>query len=1004
VNSNGTSKGADRVFNTIPAVKGVETEPATEVNRADATLNGRVDPDGTETHYYFEWGTSRRYGSTSATPPGAAVSDSTPGIKELSFHATGLKAGTTYHYRIVASSTYGTTLGNDVSFTTPAAVNSVSTDPADPIETEKATLHGKLDPDGIPTTFYFEYGKSTSYGQVSPAPPGIAVSDSSPGVKSVEYVLEGLEPGTTYHYRIVAANETGTSIGGDQVFTTKEGPAIEGVRSEHVASDSAQLLARINPHGFATEWYFEYGATTDYGSTAPLPVQTLPASNESEEVSVDLTGLANVTYHFRLIAKSEWGTVVSEDQTFEFAPPSCPNSAVRQQTGSNYLPDCRAYELVTPARAGGAPIFPPAPFSQLSGDHVGFSAELNAIPGTNPPNGGAGLPHSDFYVATRTQNGWKTNYVGVEGNQAIESHEVPWKLDWEGSSGFATDRRMEHFLAWERRFPCCGDNGSYVAFLYDAQGKFLGRLPTNAAQIPGAIEKSAATEGGFRGDGVLSGDGSKYVFSSTKVAFTPDGLTNTPGSAYVNDIASGKIEKISFDEDGLDLKQDPLTNGFNPGSEFIKFLWVSEDGSRVLMSLSAPGEDNCVYYCAQLAENLHLYMYVKGHGTYDVSKDFKGIDRGVHYAGIASEGSEVFFTSPDQMTADDTDQSSDVFRWDMSSNQLTRLSTGVPGTGNSDDCSGSWTTRCGAEVVPASHECVREGKTERRFCGDSPIALNTGEVYFYSPEQLDAGARGIGGSRNLYVWRNGSPRFVATIDGERPIQRINVSWDGKWMAFLTKTQVTPYDNAGHSEMYRYDAENRSVVCVSCRPDGKPPTSDTKASINGYFMSNDGRTFFGTEDALVNRDADGVTDTYEYVGGRPQLISNGAETGNGTDFVPIGFLGVTADGANAFFTTYQTLVGQDENGAFYKIYDARTNGGFPFEKPPAPCGAADECHGPGNPAPDTMRIGSGANLGHSGNYSAKKKKRHHGKHRSHHKRKKRGHRHAKPKSEPKGASR
>jgi hypothetical protein len=648
-------------------------------------------------------------------------------------------------------------------------------------------------------------------------------------------------------------------------------------------------------------------------------------------------------------------------------------------------------------------MYPPAPYSQLSNNHVGFSAQLTAIPGTDPPNAGVGIGHSDFYVATRTAGGWKTHYVGVKGNETVESHEVQWKLDWEGSSGFATDENMDHFLAWERRFPCCGDNGSYVAFMYDAEGNFLGRLPTNAAEFPGAIEKSALNEGGFRGDAILSGDGKKYIFSSTKIAFAPEGLTATPGSAYVNDIETGSVEKISFDESGADLKQDPLATGFNLGQEFIKFVWASRDGSHILMSLTAPGEGNCVYYCAQLNENLHLYMYVKGHGTYDVTKDFTGVDRGVQYAGINAGGSEVFFNSPDQMTEDDTDQSADVFRWDESTNELERISTGVGGTGNGDDCSGSWTTRCGAEVVPVGHECVRTAQIERHPCGDNPVARDTGEIYFFSPEQLDAGAKGLAGSRNLYVFREGRPRFVATIDGGRPIQRINVGFDGKWMAFMTKSQVTPYDNAEHLEMYRYDVENRLLVCVSCRPDGKPATSDARGSINGFFMTNDGRTFFSTEESLVNRDADGVTDSYEYVGGRPQLISNGAETGNGTDFVPIGFLGVTADGTDAFFSTYQTLVGQDENGAFWKIYDARTNGGFPFEVPPAPCAAADECHGPGNSAPDPVRIGSGAQLGNGGNFSPQKRKRHKKKHRRHRRHKNHAS-HAKPRNDRKGATR
>jgi hypothetical protein len=383
-------------------------------------------------------------------------------------------------------------------------------------------------------------------------------------------------------------------------------------------------------------------------------------------------------------------------------------------------------------------------------------------------------------------------------------------------------------------------------------------------------------------------------------------------------------------------------------------------------------------------------MHVRGVGTYDVTKDYQGIDRGVHYDGTAKDNSEVFFTSRDQMTEDDHDSSIDLFRWDESTNELTRLSAGFGGTGDTDNCSGAWTAHCSVEVVPISKGICAEGGSGYGLpCRDTPIAQDSGEIYFYSPEQLDEGARGVAGNRNLYVYRNGAPRFVTTMEGGRPADRINVAFNGDWMAFVTKSPITAYDNADHSEMYRYNAQKRSIVCVSCRVDGLPPTSDTKGSINGLFLTDDGRTFFSTPEPLVNRDTDGVADSYEFVNGRPQLISNGAETEESKNrYQPIGFLGVTADGANAFFTTTQTLVGQDENGAFFKIYDARVNGGFPFDKPAAPCAAADECHGAGNPAPAAPRIGSSAELGGRGNFQSPhrhRRHRHHKRHKRHHRR-------------------
>jgi hypothetical protein len=270
------------------------------------------------------------------------------------------------------------------------------------------------------------------------------------------------------------------------------------------------------------------------------------------------------------------------------------------------------------------------------------------------------------------------------------------------------------------------------------------------------------------------------------------------------------------------------------------------------------------------------------------------------------------------------------------------------------------------EVVPTDNRF--QINTIRLHAIDSAFAAKGGTIYFYSPEQLE-GSRGIPNLRNLYVWRNGAVHHVATLEALGGASRINVSADGSRMAFVTKTQIGAYDNDGHAEMYRYDPEERTLLCVSCKPDGSSPTSDVEGSQNGNFMTEDGRAFFSTEDALVPRDANGIRDVYEYVGGRAQLITTGTGDEDGTSGdTPIGLVGVSADGTDVFISTYETLVGQDENGPFLKFYDARVNGGVPFNKPPAPCAAADECHGEGSSSPIAPTIGTGAGLGAGGNAS------------------------------------
>ena len=103
-----------------------------------------------------------------------------------------------------------------------------------------------------------------------------------------------------------------------------------------------------------------------------------------------------------------------------------------------------------------------------------------------------------------------------------------------------------------------------------------------------------------------------------------------------------------------------------------------------------------------------------------------------------------------------------------------------------------------------------------------------------------------------------------------------------------------------------------------------------------------------------RDTNEAQDVYEYVDGRPQLITPGtgdtrSPLGGASASTQPGLIGVSADGRDVYFSTYDTLVRQDHNGLFLKFYDARAGGGFPAPAPPPPCTAADECHGAGSAA-------------------------------------------------------
>ena len=206
---------------------------------------------------------------------------------------------------------------------------------------------------------------------------------------------------------------------------------------------------------------------------------------------------------------------------------------------------------------------------------------------------------------------------------------------------------------------------------------------------------------------------------------------------------------------------------------------------------------------------------------------------------------------------------------------------------------------------------------------------------------------------------NGAPQYVATLDPERGASAgIQVTPDGRWMAFITGSRVTAYDSesVGRDVSLQLGDRIDHLRLLSAR--WREALSQVEGSIERALpdrrrprvlldrrRSGAARCRRRSRRLRVRRrpgPADQLRAQRRH--GRPKTST-------------IGLVSVSADGIDAFFATVDTLVGQDENGPFLKFYDARTNGGFPFTKPPAPCVAADECHGQESAAPAPLTIGT-----------------------------------------------
>jgi formylglycine-generating enzyme required for sulfatase activity len=201
-------------YDLLKAPPAAVTGAATAITTSSATLNGTVNPRAASTTVVFEYGTTTAYGKqvvAAQSPLSGATSQA------VSAQATGLSEGTLYHFRVKASNSQGTVWGSDGTFTTRQELPpTVKTHYPSSVTRTSATLNAEVNPNGLDTTWHFEYGTSDACDSSTPNQAGGSGSASQPVSRS----LTGLTPDTTYYYRIAAENNKGESLGGIQTLRT----------------------------------------------------------------------------------------------------------------------------------------------------------------------------------------------------------------------------------------------------------------------------------------------------------------------------------------------------------------------------------------------------------------------------------------------------------------------------------------------------------------------------------------------------------------------------------------------------------------------------------------------------------------------------------------------------------------------------------------------------------------------------------------------------------------
>ncbi len=354
-NAGGTTPGGAGTFVTAPPPPSATTNAPVGITTTTVTLRGMVNPNGAATTGYFEYGTTTAYGS--ATPEqdfGSAVAS-----QAVTAEVSGLMADTPYHFRFIATSSSGMSVGADVNFSTSPLPPTVATNAATVLLPTGATLNGGVNPNGTETTAYFEHGLTTSYGMQTPVVNyGAGGASLNPSV-----AVSGLAANTLYHFRFVADNGGGTSVGADLTFTTsKLPPVVTTMAASGVGTTTATANGTVNANGLATTGNFEYGLTTSYGQSTAT--QDLGSGDTAGAVSAGLSGLAaDTTYHYRLMATNTAGTTVGNDM------------------------------VVRTNASGGGPTAPP---SVMTSDVAGLTQTGATLPGTVNPNGGTTLAQFEY--------------------------------------------------------------------------------------------------------------------------------------------------------------------------------------------------------------------------------------------------------------------------------------------------------------------------------------------------------------------------------------------------------------------------------------------------------------------------------------------------------------------------------------------------------------------------------------------------------------------------------
>jgi hypothetical protein len=714
------------IFGPSVLVPDVSTEAPSKLTGTTATLNGTVNPDGTQiTSCEFEYGPTPAYGQ--AVPCEQAPVGSSP--TAVTANLTGLHDGVEYHYRLVATNANGDSKGEPASedqsfFTLGARIQEES---FSEVRLHSATVNAKLNPEGSTTTYAFEYGTSEAYGSTTPTKSAGAGSETVEVSAALGGSTESLlQPETTYHFRIVAINANGTSYGPDTTFTTQtnqielpDGRGYEMVSA--IANADGNVYEPLGPGAGGSGGFSSAEATSlpmraSANGNAVEYVADPPASGGSGSVG---NRLGN-EYVATRVAGGGWSAVDLETPGLDKAPFEAllPNelsnsgtSAVPASTDRLSEVGGKLYESIG-GRLSLVSVLPDgktapgASFGGVGGDlsHVisadgsrVFWAESEVVA---EHGGNAVFGSKALYVR---ENGTRTVQIDATQGPGLSGGGRFWTASSDGSRVFFTDcsqltdqSTAVYTKGCERE--AAANNGVEVIgndlYEYNVDTGLLVDLTVDAsdplsADVQGVI---GVSEDGsyvyFVAGGVLSGNenaGKERALPQTCIGGINGGVRGTPCNLYVlHDGATTFIAALTSEDLYGFQAQDLSASSAERSAE------VTPDGQHVVFksNVSLTGYVNSYTETADrgggivetfvvMLSEAYVYDAATAHlscvscnptgvpptsgSSVSLPASFNG---SFMHRWISEDGSRVFFESNEGLVAQDTNGKQDVYEWE----------------------------------------------------------------------------------------------------------------------------------------------------------------------------------------------------------------------------------------------------------------------------------------------------------------------------------------------------